>query len=101
MRAVVMSCLTPRVNICKNQKKKTKRTKNCEKTGLIKFLDRMKYLFFGIFFLNSLLCFTQSRNLDYFLQEASQNSPVVRDYQNQILIAQIDSQLLKASLRTQ
>lgn len=61
----------------------------------------MKYLFCSIFFLNSVICFAQSRNLDYFLKQASQNSPVVRDYQNQILISRIDSQLLKASLRTQ
>lgn len=49
----------------------------------------------------SLQSFAQSRTLDYFLQQAVQNSPVLKDYQNQILIARIDSQLLRASLKTQ
>ena len=61
----------------------------------------MKYLLSGMFLLIFFSCFAQTGTLDYFIQQASQNSPVVKDYQNQILIAQIDSQLLKASLRTQ
>lgn len=47
------------------------------------------------------MCFAQVRTLDYYLTQASQNSPVIKDYQNQILIARIDSQILRASLRTQ
>ena len=61
----------------------------------------MRYVLIAIFLVVASSCFAQTRTLDYFIQQASQNSPVVRDYQNQILIAQIDSQLLKASLRTQ
>lgn len=61
----------------------------------------MKFILTGFFLLIVFSSFGQTRTLDYFLQQASQNSPVVKDYQNQILIAQIDSQLLKASLRTQ
>jgi outer membrane protein TolC len=61
----------------------------------------MKLLLTGVFLLNSLLSSAQTRPLDYFLQQASQNSPVMKDFQNQILIARIDSQLLRASLRTQ
>lgn len=61
----------------------------------------MKYLLIGFMLLLSLQSFAQSRTLDYFLQQAVQNSPVLKDYQNQILIARIDSQLLRASLKTQ
>lgn len=61
----------------------------------------MRLAFTGIFFLIFFTSFAQNRTLDYFLQQASQNSPVIKDYQNQILIARIDSQLLRASLRTQ
>jgi hypothetical protein len=43
----------------------------------------------------------QGRDLPFFISQARQNSPVAMDYQNQILSAQIDSQLLRASLRTQ
>lgn len=61
----------------------------------------MKFLLSGLMSMLSLLCFAQNHGLDYFLQQASENSPVLKDYQNQILIAQIDSQLLRASLKTQ
>lgn len=61
----------------------------------------MKYLLSGILLLTAFQSFSQVRTLDYFLQQATQNSPVVKDYQNQILIAKIDSQLLRASLKTQ
>jgi len=61
----------------------------------------MRSILTGGFFLFLSSSFAQTRNLDYFLEQASQNSPVVKDLQNQILIAQIDSQLLRASLRTQ
>lgn len=61
----------------------------------------MKYLFSGILLLLFSISFSQVRTLDYFLQEAYQNSPVIKNYQNQILIARIDSQILRASLRTQ
>lgn len=61
----------------------------------------MKYFLSAICLLSTLLCVAQVRTLDYFLQQAYQNSPVIKDYQNQILIARIDSQILRASLRTQ
>jgi outer membrane protein TolC len=54
-----------------------------------------------LFFFTALFGHAQIHSLDYFLQQASQNSPVIKDYQNQILIAQIDSQMLRASLKTQ
>jgi outer membrane protein TolC len=46
-------------------------------------------------------CFSQPHNLDYFLQHAKENSPGLKDFQNQVISLQIDSQLLKASLGPQ
>ncbi len=40
-------------------------------------------------------------NLDFYLGKALQNSPLLKDYQNQVLMGQVDSQLLKASYRPQ
>lgn len=61
----------------------------------------MKYFFSVALLFSTALCMAQSRTLNYFVEQARQNSPVIRDYQNQILIARIDSQILRASLRTQ
>jgi outer membrane protein TolC len=59
-----------------------------------------KYLltFFGLilYFLSS----GQGRTLEYFIQQATQNSPLLKGYQNQLLLNQLDSQILKASTRT-
>lgn len=49
----------------------------------------------------SLRSFSQPHDLKYFLQNAKQNSPGLKDFQNQVLSLQIDSQLLKASLGPQ
>ncbi|HWJ91025.1 MAG TPA: TolC family protein [Flavisolibacter sp.] len=61
----------------------------------------MKYLFTATVWLYAAISFGQGRDLQFFIAQARQNSPVIRDYQNQLLSAQIDSQLLRASLRTQ
>src|SRR5690349_4133541 len=61
----------------------------------------MRLLLSTFLFLLSILCNAQIRTLDFFLEQAKQSSPAIRDYQNQILISQIDSQLLRASLKTQ
>lgn len=61
----------------------------------------MRYFMGLVLWLNALLCTAQTRTLDFFLQQATQNSPVLRDLQNQIAISRIDSQLLRATLRTQ
>jgi outer membrane protein TolC len=58
----------------------------------------MKYLLIAFFLLANCLCFSQRRTPDYYIQAARQNSPVIKDFQAQILSLQIDSQLLKASL---
>lgn len=60
----------------------------------------MKYLFTVFLAAGSIICFGQTRDLHFFVQQARQNSPVLKSYQNQVLAAQIDSQLLKASLHT-
>lgn len=61
----------------------------------------MKYLLTGLLIASGLFCFGQTHNLDFFIQQAKQNSPVLNDYQNQILISRIDSEIVRASLRTQ
>jgi outer membrane protein TolC len=62
----------------------------------------MKYYFLSaLVLLTSLFSQAQIHSLDFFLQQASQNSPIIKDYQNQILISRIDSQMLSASMKTQ
>jgi outer membrane protein TolC len=57
----------------------------------------------GIIFL--FLCgntaIAQSRNLDFYINEGLTNSPLLKDYQNQVAANLIDSQRLKATLRPQ
>ena len=61
----------------------------------------MKYLTIVFYFLIHSICHAQSHDLEYFIRQAQQNSPVIRDYQNQLSMASLDSQMLKASLHTQ
>ncbi|HEY6956179.1 MAG TPA: hypothetical protein VI385_13100, partial [Flavisolibacter sp.] len=61
----------------------------------------IRRILFISFVLSVGFCEAQNHNLDYFIRVASENSPVIKDFQNQILISRIDSQILKASLRTQ
>jgi outer membrane protein TolC len=61
----------------------------------------MKYWFILFLLPLSFTSFSQKYNLDYFLQNSKQNSPGLKEFQNQILSLQIDSQLLKASLGPQ
>jgi outer membrane protein TolC len=46
------------------------------------------------------ICTGQARNLDFFIQQARTNSPVLKTYQNQIFSNRLDSQILNASLKT-
>ena len=53
-----------------------------------------------------LLCYVpllhaQQKNLNYFLQQAIGNSPLLKDYQNQVLISQVDSQRIAAGYKPQ
>jgi outer membrane protein TolC len=43
----------------------------------------------------------QQNNLDYFVNQAITNSPLLKDYQNQVLSFSLDSQLIRASLKPQ
>jgi outer membrane protein TolC len=61
----------------------------------------MKYPLTLLSMMFLIVCSGQTRDLDYFIQRARQNSPVLKDYENQILSNRIDSQILKASLGTQ
>jgi outer membrane protein TolC len=64
-------------------------------------MARMTGLFFISFVFAGIVCQAQNRNLEYFIQQANENSATVKDYQNQVLISRIDSQILRASVRTQ
>lgn len=61
----------------------------------------MKFYLTFIVILITCSCFAQTRTLDYFLQQARDNSPLIKDYNNQILSNQLDSLILRASLKTQ
>jgi outer membrane protein TolC len=61
----------------------------------------MKYFFPIFFFGLSILCYGQNRNLNDFIQLAKKNSATLNSFQNQILSNKLDSQILRASLKTQ
>jgi outer membrane protein TolC len=43
----------------------------------------------------------QGRNIDYYLEQALHNSPLLNDYRNQVLSNQVDSQRIRASYKPQ
>ena len=43
----------------------------------------------------------QKNSLDYFVNNAIANSPLLKDYYNQVLSFRLDSQLLRATLKLQ
>ena len=43
----------------------------------------------------------QKNNLDYFVNQAIANSPLLKDFQNQVLSFSLDSQIIRASLKPQ
>lgn len=45
--------------------------------------------------------FSQEKNLDYFINRGLINSPLLKDYQGQLQILSLDSQIIRASLRPQ
>ncbi len=47
------------------------------------------------------LCYSQSNQLSYYIQQGLQNSPLLKDYTNQIQSATIDSSLLNAQRKPQ
>ena len=44
---------------------------------------------------------TAATDLDFYLGQALQNSPLLKDYHNQVLLGEVDSQLVRASYRPQ
>src|SRR2546423_92727 len=58
-------------------------------------------------FILTLLClgssnaYTQSYDLSYYLENSRSNSPLLRDYQNQVELNKIDSAVLRATMRPQ
>ncbi len=61
----------------------------------------MKYFFTVAVIFITFSSYAQNHTLDFFIQQAQQNSPLIRDYNNQILSAKLDSLLFRASLKTQ
>src|SRR6266404_152592 len=61
----------------------------------------MKYLLTLTIFLAPIFCFGQARTLDEYIQLAKENSATLKSFQNQILSNRIDSQILKATTKTQ
>ena len=45
--------------------------------------------------------YAQRNNLDYFVGQAINNSPLLKDYNNQVLSFSLDSQIIKAGLKPQ
>ena len=55
-------------------------------------------LFCTVLYFNSR---AQQNNLDYFVNQAIANSPLLKDFQNQILSFSLDSQIIRAALKLQ
>ncbi len=60
---------------------------------------RLKYTFLIILFASVLNA--QERNVNYYVNQALANSPLLKDYQNQVLSNQIDSMRIRAGLGPQ
>jgi outer membrane protein TolC len=61
----------------------------------------MKYHLTLIIIVLHFCCQGQVRTLNEYVELAKQNSPLLRGYQSQVLSLQLDSQILRAGLRTQ
>ncbi|TMI85646.1 MAG: hypothetical protein E6H10_02730 [Bacteroidetes bacterium] len=65
------------------------------------FRLEMKYLLTPSILFTAVLSYGQGRTLNEYIELAKQNSASIRSLQNQILSHQIDSQILKATTKTQ
>src|SRR4051812_17657065 len=61
----------------------------------------MRYLFCILIISITYSSYAQNNSLDYFIQQAQENSPLIKDYSNEILSSRLDSLLFRASLKTQ
>lgn len=61
------------------------------------------FLFIGIFILITLVpgIQAQTNDLNYYIRQSLENSPLLKDYQNQTVINQMDSLILKAAYKPQ
>src|ERR1051326_3170207 len=66
----------------------------------IKLSKRSIFLFFFCATIIS-IAHAQEKNLDYFINAALQNSPLLKDYSNQVLLNSIDSARIRAGYRPQ
>ncbi len=60
-----------------------------------------KYLIFIALLFFYTFSFSQKKGINFFLDSAVKNSPLLYDFQNQVLAARIDSQILRASIMPQ
>lgn len=60
---------------------------------------RKTYLIFMLFLLSGILVRAQS--LDFYIQKGLQNSPLLKDFSNQLLSGKLDSLLTQASYKPQ
>lgn len=61
----------------------------------------MKYFLIFVFIFSARFVNGQSHSLNYFIQQAKENSPLTKDFNNQILNNRLDSLILRATLKTQ
>ncbi len=60
-----------------------------------------KFFLFLLLSFTSVRSFSQEHSLDFYLGQAKDNSPLLKDYQNQIQSGRLDSQLVRASFKVQ
>src|SRR4051812_16644464 len=61
----------------------------------------MQYFFTVLLIVINYFGYGQNESLDNFIRQAQENSPLIKDYYNQILSGRLDSLLFRASLKTQ
>ncbi len=61
----------------------------------------MKYFFTAFIFFITYYGYGQNPTLDFFIEQAQENSPLIKDYRNQLLSTRLDSLLFRAALKTQ
>ncbi len=61
----------------------------------------MKQIAIGFLLVTGMYSRAQDHNLDYYITRAKSNSPLLKDYQGQILANRADSEMIKASYRPQ
>lgn len=61
----------------------------------------MKFYLFFLFLLLQVLGLTQTRSLNYFVEQARTTSPYINEFNNQVLSYRLDSLIFRSALRTQ